>query len=581
MRIVIVGATGNAGTSVLRALHDSTDVTHVLGIARRMPDRSAEPYRHAEWRSIDIAAASEADNAEADLADAFRDADAVIHLAWLIQPNTERDLLRRVNVEGTRRVARAVAAAGVGHLVVASSVGAYAPDRARTLRDETWARGGIGTSHYSVDKVAQERVLDEIEEQFPELIVTRLRPALIFQADAASEIQRYFTNSFLPMQLLKVGRPPVLPLPAGLRGVQAVHGEDIGRAYAAAVVARKHGAFNICADDVLTPRQLASIIDHGRVLRIPDPIVRASIAAAHRARAIAADPGWLDMALQVPMMTNAKAKRELGWEPRHSAAHALESLLDGLIAGHGTDSVPMRPRDLKRAHVPATTRAAVSSPNLDNTDDGHKEQPWKEADDRPADGLPEGIDRELFGLYLSDHLTGATAGAARLERMAAAYIDTPVYAQLSEVANQVRLEREFLRRVIDSLGVRPRRHRQATAWVGERVARLKANGRITRRSPMSLVLEAEIMRSAVVGKLGGWQVLRDHAELLELDPGVFDDLANSVSRQVETLDHVHAYARQRAFRTDRETFRPAEAPGQDAPSAEQTPTPSSGDDDNH
>ncbi|MGQ4819876.1 hypothetical protein ACQ1ZK_22870, partial [Enterococcus faecium] len=77
------------------------EVTSVLGIARRLPVRTEEPYASAEWAAIDIGGATPAQEAIAELTEALRGADAVIHLAWLIQPNSHRDLLRRVNVEGT------------------------------------------------------------------------------------------------------------------------------------------------------------------------------------------------------------------------------------------------------------------------------------------------------------------------------------------------------------------------------------------------------------------------------------------------------------------------------------------------
>ena len=58
---------------------------------------------------------------------AFVDADAVVHLAWGFQPSHRPDLLRELGVGGTERVAAAVAAVGVPHLVHMSSVGAYSP----------------------------------------------------------------------------------------------------------------------------------------------------------------------------------------------------------------------------------------------------------------------------------------------------------------------------------------------------------------------------------------------------------------------------------------------------------------------
>ena len=299
MRVAVIGATGNAVTAVLSALHRRLEVTSVLGIARRLPETSAQPYRGAEWAAVDIGAATTAEESIEQLAGALRGADAVIHLAWLIQPNTHRDLLRRVNVEGTRHVAQAAVAAGAGTLVVASSVGAYSPSPGPERRDETWPTGGVRTSHYSVDKVAQEHVLDEVAAAHPALTVTRLRPALIFQGEAGSEIQRYFLGGWMPVQLLRAGRPPLVPLPRGLR-LQVVHAQDVAEA----------------------------------------------------------DAGWLGMGMNAPVMDSSRAQRLLGWQPRHSAAETLAELLEGMAEGRGADSVPMRPRDSRRARVAGARRTA-------------------------------------------------------------------------------------------------------------------------------------------------------------------------------------------------------------------------------
>lgn len=536
MRVAVIGATGNVGTEVLSALGRRPEVTSVLGIARRLPETSSQPYAGAEWAAVDIGAATTAQEATEQLVDVLRGADAVIHLAWLIQPNSHRELLRRVNVEGTRHVAQAAVEAGVGTLVVASSVGAYSPSPGREVRDESWPTEGVRTSHYSVDKVAQEEVLDEIAAAHPDLTVTRLRPALIFQGGAGSEIQRYFLGGWMPVQLLRAGRPPLLPLPQGLR-IQAVHAEDVAAAYAAAAVRKQPGAFNICADDVLGVQDLARLVGHGRAVQLPVPAVRTALAAGHRAGLVAADAGWLDMAMNAPVMDNSRAKRELDWQPRHSAADALMELLDGMAEGRGADSVPMRPRDSRRARVPGSRITAG------------------EGGGQHA-GTSSRIDDGLLGLYLSDHLTGATAGMARIDRMVADFVDTPVHPTLSSIAEQIRAERRFLQQLIDDLGLRRLPHRQAVAWLGEHAGRLKNNGRLVSRSPMTMVLETELLRSAVLGKRGGWQTLADNAEDLGLDAETFHELAEQALHQHERLDEVHAFARRRAFRVDLETHTP-------------------------
>lgn len=532
MRVVVVGATGNAGTALLRALHAEPRVTSVLGMARRLPDRNAEPYRYAEWAPVDLAAdGGSADGAETgadavvgQLTEHFRGADAVVHLAWLVQPNRDRDLLRRTNVEGTRRVAEAVARAGVPHLVVASSVGAYSPVDDDGPRREDWSTGGVPTSHYSVDKAAQERVLDELEAEHPEVTVARLRPALIFQADAAQSVVRYFLGPLVPTQLLRHGRPPALPLPTGLR-LQAVHADDVADAYRRVVVERAGGAFNVAADDVLRGADLARIVGHGRLVEVPPAVVRAALAAAYDGRIVRADPGWLDMAMTVPVLDTSRIKAELGWAPRRTAAQAVEDLLDGMAAGQGTGSAPLRP---------ASPRPA-----------GASVLPLRARGDLR---IPDTMDRYLFGLYLSEHFTASTAGLGRLERMTRAFRDTPFHAELAEVTEQLRGERELYRDLLDRLDVPRRRYRQVAAWAGEKAGRLKLNGRVVEQSPMTMVFEPEVMRAGVLAKIGGWQTLREHADEIGLDPAQLDELIAQAYQQIDVLARFHAYARGRAFR---------------------------------
>lgn len=541
MRVVVVGATGNVGTALLRALRGEPRVTSVLGIARRLPDRSAEQYRHAEWAPVDVAAEDDDESVVARLAEHFRGADAVVHLAWLLQPNRERDLLRRTNVEGTRRVADAVVRAGVPQLVAASSVGAYSPVEDNVPRGEDWPTEGIPTSHYSVDKAAQERVLDTVEAAHPEVAVARLRPSLIFQGDAAQSVVRYFLGPLVPVQLLRHGRPPVLPLPAGLR-MQAAHAADIADAYRLVVVERARGAFNVAADDLLHGADLARIVGHDRLVELPPAVVRAALAAAYDSRLVRADPGWLDMAMTVPVLDSTRIRSELGWAPRRTAAEALEELLRGMAVGQGLRSAPLRP---------ATPRPAVGSV-----------LPLRH---RGGVRIPASMNRHLFGVYLSDHFTGATVGLERMERMTRGYRDTPFHAELAEATEQLRGERELYRDLLHRLAVPRRTHRQVAAWLGEKVGRLKLNGRVVERSPLSAVLEAELMRSAVVGKISGWWTLREYADEIGLDATQFGELIDQGHRQLEMLERFHAYTRERAFQAGDLEDRPEQGqpePGQ-------------------
>src|SRR5215213_3675239 len=330
MRVVVVGASGNVGTSVLRSLAAEPAVDSVLGIARRVPKLSVPK---TEWRAADIT--------RSPLRPLFQDADAVIHLAWLIQPGRDKRLLYEVNVEGSARVFRAAAAAGVGSLIYASSVGAYAPGPKDRPVDESWPTTGIETSFYSRHKSEVERLLDRFETEHPAVRTVRLRPALIFKREAASGIRRLFAGPLLPGSLL---RPALLRFVPDVKRLvfQAVHSYDVGDAYRRALVTDVRGAFNIAADPVLDPAELGRILG-ARPVPVPAPAMRAAAAASFKLRLQPSEPGWVDMGLGVPVMDTTRARTELAWEPKHSAADALRDLLAGMREGAGLDTPPLEP----------------------------------------------------------------------------------------------------------------------------------------------------------------------------------------------------------------------------------------------
>lgn len=154
--------------------------------------------------------------------------------------------------------------------------------------------------------------------------------------------------------------------------------------------------------------------------------------------------------------------------------------------------------------------------------------------------VPDSIEHGLLGLYLSDHLSGATAGVARIKRMAQTYADTPLAQELGELAEGIEQDRDTLREVIHTLGLHRRSYRQGLAWVAEHAGRLKLNRRLFSRSPMSELLELELMRGAVTSKLAGWEVLTALAPDLGLDPKRFERLNQQARQQRDVLDQMHA-----------------------------------------
>jgi nucleoside-diphosphate-sugar epimerase len=331
MRVAVIGASGNVGTALARALQEDPAVEEIVGIVRRRPRWTLSKLR---WETADIV--------RDDLVGLLRGADAVVHLAWLIQPSRDEATTYAVNVTGSARVFAAVARAGVPTLVYASSIGAYSPGPKDRRVDESWPTDGIPTSFYSRHKAEVERLLDRFEREHPRVRAVRLRPGLIFQREAASEIRRFFAGPFLPSPLVRRGLIPVVPSTPRLK-VQALHARDVAEAYRLAVRSEDaRGAFNVAAEPVLDPPALGRLLG-ARPVPVPEAVLRAGAALTWRLRLQPTPPGWVDLALGVPLMDTTRARSELGWAPSVDAGDALLELLEGLRRRDGMDTPPLDP----------------------------------------------------------------------------------------------------------------------------------------------------------------------------------------------------------------------------------------------
>ena len=338
MRVVVVGATGNVGTSLVEALARDDAVESILGLARRA---TGARYPKTEFAQADVVTD--------DLVPFFRGADCVVHLAWVIQPSRDQETLRRINVDGSSRVLAAVAEAGVPALVVASSIGVYSPGPKERV-DETWPREGIPSSWYSRHKAELERRLDSFEAEHPDVRVARLRPALIMKREAAESIRRLFFGPFLPSPLV---RPRLLKLVPHIPGlvVQLLHADDVAEAYRLAVVRDARGAYNVAAEPEVDGKRVARELG-GRAVTMPAGVARALAGATWRLRLHPTSPDWLDLGLGVPLLDTTRIRGELGWEPRRDAFSVVRELLEGLAARSGGPTEPLRRGD-RRSEIEA------------------------------------------------------------------------------------------------------------------------------------------------------------------------------------------------------------------------------------
>ena len=145
----------------------------------------------------------------------------------------------------------------------------------------------------------------------------------------------------------------------------------------------------------------------------------------------------------------------------------------------------------------------------------------------------------VLGIYLNDHLAGATAGAELARRVAGSAQDREDHAVLRGFAAEVAQDRVALLNIMAMLGIPARTYKVYVGWIGEKAGRLKLNGRLLARSPVSDLEELELLRLGVEGKAAGWRTLRIQADTdARLDARRLDELisrANSQAAQIEEL----------------------------------------------
>ena len=329
MRVVVTGATGNVGGAVVRALAADDRVTEVLGLARRLPENDEPKTSYAV-----------ADVGEDDLTEHLEGAHAVVHTAWLFQPTHSPMVTWQANAVGSVRLFEAAATAGVEVLVHTSSVGAYSPAHGE-LVDETWPTHSVPHAAYGREKAYAERALDTIEARHPEMRVVRMRPGFIFQRTSASAQKRLMAGPFVPTSLLRPGRLPVVPWPAGLR-IQTMHSDDVGEAFRlVALDDDARGAYNVAADPVIDAEVIGRVLG-ARVVQVPGAAARLALQALWHLHLVPAEPPLMDLVMSLPLLDTTRL-RDLGWTPKVAADAALAEVLVGMADHAGGNSPSQAP----------------------------------------------------------------------------------------------------------------------------------------------------------------------------------------------------------------------------------------------
>ena len=326
LTVAVTGPTGDLGIGVVSALQRSRAVKRIVGMARRPFDPAERGWKKAEYRQGDV-------TDEASVRDLVKGADAVVHLAFAVL--SASDATRRLNVDGSRLVFEEAAKAGADRIVYASSVAAYGfhADNPDWLTEDIPPRGS--PEHpYSQQKAEVEEVLAEVLLRRRRTVAYVLRPCVVAGPHARTFVQEipYFRLAeAMPdavrrlvqsMPVLK----PVIPDP-GAR-FQLVHEDDVASAFAAAVRGRgEPGPYNLAAGGTLTLTDVARALDWYSV-PVPKPLADATADIVTRVPLLPDSVAWIHSVKKPVLMKTERARRELGWRPKHTAKAVLGETID-------------------------------------------------------------------------------------------------------------------------------------------------------------------------------------------------------------------------------------------------------------
>ncbi|CAN5861948.1 hypothetical protein BH20ACT6_BH20ACT6_11360 [soil metagenome] len=157
-------------------------------------------------------------------------------------------------------------------------------------------------------------------------------------------------------------------------------------------------------------------------------------------------------------------------------------------------------------------------------------------------------DPALLGIYLNDHLAGATVGVELSNRAARSHRGSHLGDVLTQYSTEIAEDREALLALMRELDVPVRQYKVYGARAAEMLGRLKPNGRLLSRSPLSTLIEVETLRLGVEGKFCLWRALRELAEHDDrLDTGRLDDLLGRARHEADTLEELRAEAATTVF----------------------------------
>ncbi len=306
MKIAITGVSSYLAQVLLPLLEADAGVEEIIGVDIKEPP--------VEFRKVRFIRRDVRDPA---LADDFKAADTLIHLAFIVMPIRDAAETNSINIQGSINAFEAAARAGLRKIVYSSSVAAYGswPDHPAFITEDVPVRG-LPDFYYSWTKAEVEKYLDGFEEKHPGMIVTRLRPC-IFVGPGINNVMRRIASARMFVRFKDKNCR-----------LQLVWDEDVADAIHAVTSRDFPGAFNIAGDNPVYFNDIGDLIGV-KSIDMSFSTARALVKLGWKLHLTGMlSPEWLDVGRYSIIMDCTKAKTTLGWKPRYDTAGALLKLLE-------------------------------------------------------------------------------------------------------------------------------------------------------------------------------------------------------------------------------------------------------------
>jgi UDP-glucose 4-epimerase len=307
VRYVITGGSGYLGSRLVGHLSRREDTELVVIADVREP---REFKVRTRFERLDV---RDRDRAQGILEDVKPD--ALVHLAFILNPLRDEHTMYDIDVGGTHNVLEAAAAAGTPHVLVTSSATAYGafPDNPEPLTEDDPVRG-VPTFSYARDKTESDRICQLWAHEHPDRTMTIVRPCIVLGPGVDNYLVRLWTDA------------PFQPDAGNMENhIQFVHEDDLVEALVLLLDGKHAGAYNVAGDGLMTLRECAELIGVP-VRRLPPRAYRALGRAFWALRQSEAPPGQIEFALHPWVVSNEKLKG-LGWHPRHTSRETFEAAM--------------------------------------------------------------------------------------------------------------------------------------------------------------------------------------------------------------------------------------------------------------